>query len=248
MAESTLYDVLEVSNSASSETIVAAYERMAEKFDPAKEANANKPHARVQFDAVKQAFLTLGDAEKRAQYDRKLMMRSFTPIRPVETLEPFWSVPKMIIVGVIVMGVSGFYFKHQKERARIEADKVIAVAKAREAETKARAEAEGERMALQRERERERTERMEATQQRRERDADVGQYQRDNRVNDLTNRAYTSVDRDQARRDDSAKRSEDMRIRREEAQAAAASRQQLARDRAELCRIECDRYGKSLSC
>ncbi len=103
-------------------------------------------------------------------------------------------------------------------------------------------------MALQRERDRERTERMDATQQRRERDADVRQYQRDNRINDVTNWAYTAVDRDQTRRDDSARRSEEMRIRREEAQAAAASRQQLARDRAELCRIERDRYGRSLSC
>ena len=252
MADSTLYDVLEVSSTASAETIEAAYQRLADKFDPSKEENAKRPHARVQLDAVKQAFITLGDPEKRMLYDRKVAMRAANvhayAAAPAASDQPFWTTPKMIIAGVIVVGVCGFYFKHQQEKARIEAQKVIEVARAREAEAKSRADAEVERIALQRERERERAERMSAAQQRAERDADVRQYQRDTRVNEVNSRVFTAVDRDQARRDESTKRADEMRIRREEAQAAAASRQQLAREKAELCRMERDRYGKSISC
>ena len=82
MAESTLYDVLEVSSSASADIIDAAYQRLAEKFDPARDANTYRPHARVQLDAVKQAYLTLGDAEKRALYDRKLALRGASDRAP----------------------------------------------------------------------------------------------------------------------------------------------------------------------
>lgn len=248
MAESTLYDVLEVSSAASVDAIDAAYQRLVEKFDPAKAENAHKPHVRVQLDAVQQAYLTLGDAEKRALYDRRRIMQGANVSAYAATLspehEPFLSVPKMLIVGAIVIGVTGFYFKHQKEQARIEAEKVIAVAKAREAEAKVRADADQERIA----RQIERTERMESARLRAERDADLRQFQRDARVNDATSRAYSAADRDQSRRDDSYKRTEEMRIKREEAQATAASRQQLARDRAELCRIELERYGKYISC
>jgi hypothetical protein len=40
----------------------------------------------------------------------------------------------------------------------------------------------------------------------------------------------------------------EMQRRNEEARAVAASRQQLARDKAELCRIERERYGRAISC
>jgi curved DNA-binding protein CbpA len=248
MAERSFYDLLEVSNNASQETIQAAYERLAVKFDPASAANAGNAAARMQYDAVRQAFMTLGNAENRAQYDRKLALRAFTPVSPVQVQDPFWTAPKMLVVGLIVVGIGGFYFKHQRDQTRLEAEKVIAVAKAKEAAEKARADAEVERLALQRESERERTERMEAARARHERDADLRQVQRDVRVNDINNRVFAAVDRAQARSDDYQKRNEEMRIKREEAQAAAVARQQLQRDKAELCRIERERYGKTISC
>jgi curved DNA-binding protein CbpA len=248
MAERSFYDILEVSNTASSDTIDAAYERLAAKFDPALEANAGNAAVRLQYDAIRQAYLALNEADKRREYDRKLALRTFTPVRPIEVLEPFWTVPKMLIAGIIVLGIAGFYVKHQREQSRLEAEKVIAVAKAREAEAKARAEAETERLAMLRENERVRAERYEAARLRSERDADVNNFQRENRVNEITNRVYSSIDRAQAQGEVSVKRAEEMRVKREEAQATAAARQQLARDKAELCRIERERYGRALSC
>lgn len=248
MAERTFYDILEVSDSASSETIQAAYDRLAAKFDPAKESNAGNAAARMQFDAIRQAFLTIGNADSRAQYDRKLQMRDMAPIQRIEVVEPFWTLPKILVLAFVVLAGGGFYLKHQKDQARLEAEKVIAVAKAKEATEKARAEAEVERLAMQRESERERSERMEASRLRRERDADLNQVQREIRTNEITNRVFSTVDRAQARNDDYQKRQEEMRIKREEAQAANAARNQLMRDKAELCRIERERYGKTISC
>lgn len=248
MAERTYYDILEVSNTASADIIHAAYERLLAKFDPANPANAGNAGARMQYDAVRQAYLALGDAEKRAQYDRRLQLRNFTPAPNVPVMEPFWTLPKLLIVGLVVLAMAGFYFKHQRDQARIEAEKAVAVAKAKEAEEKARSEAEAERLAYQREQNQERRERMEAARLSRQRDADVRQFQRDARMNELTNRAYSSFDRAQERSEESRRRAEENRVKREEMQAAAAARQRLNSDRAELCRIERERYGRALSC
>ena len=248
MGERTFYDILEVSNTASSETIDAAYQRLAARFDPGKEGNAGDAAARMQYDAIKQAYLTLTNADSRAQYDRKLQLRAFAPVRQVEALEPFWTLPKMIIAGVLVLCIGGFYHvKQQKEQVRLEAERVIAVAKGKEAEEKAKAEAE-QRLAMQIESERERAERNEAARLHHEREADLRQMQRDIRVSEINNRAFSAADRAQAQSEDYKKRAEETRIKREEAQAAAVTRQQLARDRAELCRIERERYGKTISC
>jgi curved DNA-binding protein CbpA len=248
MAERSFYDILEVSNSASQDAIEAAYKRLAEKFDPASPVNAGNAAARLQYDALRQAYMTLGSADNRAQYDRKLALRNIVPVRAAEVLEPFWTLPKLIVLGVIVLGIGGFYFKHQKDQARLEAEKVIAVAKAKEAEENARAETEAQRVAMQMERDRERAERMDAMRQRRERDADLRQVQRDIRSHEISGRVYGAMDRAQAQNEDYRKRAEESRVKREEMQAAAAARHQLARDKAELCRIERERYGNAISC
>lgn len=248
MAERTFYDILEVSNTASAETIQAAYERLAAKCDPAKDGNAGNAAARMQFDAIKQAFVTLGNAENRAQYDRRLALRSFTPTLAVQAQESFWTLPKLAVIGAVVLSLGGFYFKHQRDQTRIEAEKAVAIAKAREAEEQARAQAEAERLAYRREQEVERKERLEAARLRRERDADVRQYQRDVRSAEFSGRAYSAYDRSQERGDEARRRMEQDRVKREESQAAAAARQQLARDKAELCRIERERYGQAISC
>lgn len=247
MAERTFYDILEVSSTASSETIQAAYERLAAKFDPAQQGAAGDAAARMQFDAIKQAYLTLSKADSRAQYDRKLELRNIAPMRHVEVLEPFWTLPKIIVVGLMVLAAGSYYFKHQRDQSRLEAEKAVAVAKAKEAEEKARA-AEVERLAALRATEQERSEREDAARLRREREADVRQLQRDIRANEITNRVFSTIDRAEAQSEESRKRAEAARIKREEANASAAARQSLARDKAELCRIERERYGRALSC
>lgn len=234
MADKTLYDLLEVSNTASVESIRAAYERLSAKLDAANTGNAD---ARIQSEAIKDAFFTLSNAEKRAQYDRKLEQRSVAAISQVQVIEPFWTLPKMIVMGVVVLSLGGFYYKHQQTQARLEAEKVIAAAKAKEAEEKAKAEAEADRIALQREREQKSDERRRYYEQQ----SAVRQYQGDSRTSGVYNRSMSNAEQQAAQRAESTRRNEESR-------AASASRQQLARDRAELCRMEYERYGRSISC
>lgn len=234
MAEKTLYDLLEVSNTASVESIRAAYERLSAKFDP---ANTGSADARFQSEAIKDAFFTLSNTEKRAQYDRKLEQRSAVTISQVQVIESFWTLPKLIVVGVVVLSLGGFYYKHQQTQARLEAEKVIATAKAKEAEEKAKAEAEADRIALQREREQKTDERRRYYEQQ----SAVRQYQGDSRMSGAYSRSMSNADQQAAQR-------AEMNRRNEESRAASASRQQLARDRAELCRMEYERYGRSISC
>ena len=241
MAAKTLYDLLEVSNTASTESIRAAYERLSGKFDA---SNATSAEMRIQAEAIKEAFLTLSNADQRAQYDRKLEQRSIAALGNVQVVEPFWTLPKLIVVGVVVLGLGGFYFKHQQTQARLEAEKVIAAAKAKADEEKAKAEAEADRIALERERE----QRALARSSYYEQQSAVRQYRNDVRADAIVNRGLSSFDQAQARGATNAERAEEARRKREEAQAAAASRQALARDKAELCRIERERYGRSISC
>lgn len=244
MASKTLYDILEVSTSASLETIRAAYERLSTINDPASESNASNKDARFQYEAIKDAFFTLSNPEKRALYDKKLAARSDTGVRHVEVIDSFWTTPKLIVIGVIVLGLGGFYYKHQQEQSRLEAQKVIAAAQAKEAEGKAKAETETARIALQREREQKAEERRSYNEQR----SAVQQYKGDVRTDAIINRGLANNDRALERSAAAAQQAEETRRKREENQAAAAARQSLARDKAELCRMERDRYGRSISC
>lgn len=68
MANKDPYDILGVTRSASQDEIKRAYRRLAKEFHP--DRNANKAEAERRFKEVQAAYEVLGDAERRAQYDR----------------------------------------------------------------------------------------------------------------------------------------------------------------------------------
>ncbi len=63
----TLYEVLEVSETASQETIAAAYQSLSKRYHP--DANLGTPSAWERFKEINQAFDILGDPLRRRHYD-----------------------------------------------------------------------------------------------------------------------------------------------------------------------------------
>jgi curved DNA-binding protein CbpA len=236
MAAKTLYDILELSSSASTEAIRAAYERLIAKYDPDRSENLSNPNARFQQEAVKEAFLTLSNPAKRAHYD-KTAAQAQPKIYNVEVIEPFWTVPKILILAVVLLIGGGAYYKHKQVETRAAAERAIAEAKAKEAAEHARLEAEQARLALQRERE----EKMEQARARRDADMTIRQLSTERRV-------YTTIDQSAARRDAMDQRRLESQRQNEEKRAAYAAQQRVEREKAELCRLERERYGKSVSC
>src|SRR5258706_4808758 len=69
------YAVLGVAASASQDEIKKKYRKLASKHHPDK--NPNDPKAADTFKAISEAYQTLGDAEKRKQYDQMRQLGAF---------------------------------------------------------------------------------------------------------------------------------------------------------------------------
>lgn len=138
----TLYYILEVSSTASPDAIRAAYERLSALYDPYSPENRGKADVRMRHDAVKEAFLTLCNPEKRARYDQTLAPRPSAALGTIEVVEPFWTLPKVIVLGIVLLVGGGLYYQHKQAEARLAAERAIAEAKVREAQAKAEAEAQ----------------------------------------------------------------------------------------------------------
>jgi len=80
----TLYDTLEVSRSASHETLNAAHRALSRKYHPDNAASADTER----YHAVQEAWEVLGDARKRRQYDASLKRRAVPPPAPPINPEP----------------------------------------------------------------------------------------------------------------------------------------------------------------
>src|SRR5258708_15993696 len=73
------YAVLGVAASASQDEIKKQYRKLAAKHHPDK--NPNDPKAADTFKGISEAYQTLGDAEKRKQYDEMRRLRAFGGFR-----------------------------------------------------------------------------------------------------------------------------------------------------------------------
>ena len=233
MAEKTLYDILEVSETASTEIIRAAYERMEKVWGP-DGARGTDAGAAVRYAAVREAFLTLATPAKREAYDRRLFAQRQGPVE-----QPFWSGPKKVLLTVlVVVSVGGYAHYHRKhEQAKLEAEKAIALEKAKE-ET-ARAEAERIQMA------REAHDKGAEERQRRQREIELRAFEQSQRSRERE--THYQVERERSQKVHQQTRDEAQR-RREEQQAVYAAQQRAQRERAELCQMERNRYGRAISC
>lgn len=244
----TLYDILEISPTASREAVRAAYERLSRKYDPDLDAHRGNADIRMRAEAIKEAFFTLGNPEARARYDRSLVSAStaYGPNDPDR--ETTWTMPKILLIVVALVAGSGWYLNNKHTEQKLAAERAIAEARAKEAEAKAKAEAEAaeqERLALQRQRELDRQRNLQENRTRNEFERNRRDFERDQRRQEMTERV--TEDRRKREQQNLAQRTE-MERQRQEAATVAEARRRAAREREELCRIERERYGKAISC
>lgn len=131
----TLYDILEVARIASRDVIDASYERLREKLDPETPGNPKDDAARLRFNALREAYITLSNPERRKQYDSRLRSLEW-----VEVVEPFWT-PTRAVVLITVLALAGTsYWRYQSSQAAAEIVRITA-----EKEKAAKLEAEKQR-------------------------------------------------------------------------------------------------------
>ena len=68
MANNDYYKILGVSENASESDIKSAYRELAKKYHPDK--HKGDPKAEARFKEISEAYATLNDPKKRAQYDQ----------------------------------------------------------------------------------------------------------------------------------------------------------------------------------
>ena len=72
MPKKTLYEILEVSENASSEIIEKAYKVLAKKYHPDLQPPEEKSNAENKMKEINEAYEILGDSSKREKYDEEL--------------------------------------------------------------------------------------------------------------------------------------------------------------------------------
>lgn len=132
----TLYDLLEVSQTASADSITSNYKRLFEQQQEA--AAAGDEDATNHLIALREAFNTLSNREKRIRYDQSLMQRASEPAAGS-------SHKTYIVAGLLALIIAGgMHYKQrqtEQELARIEFERAAAAARLAEQEAnKAREE------------------------------------------------------------------------------------------------------------
>lgn len=75
MKETTLYEMLQVSENASQEIIEKAYKVLAKKYHPDLQQEKDKKSAEDMMKKINEAYDVLGNSEKRAEYDKELQAK-----------------------------------------------------------------------------------------------------------------------------------------------------------------------------
>ncbi len=224
--QKSLYDLLEVSPTASQDSIAVSYHRLHAKFAELQSSSDNED-ATNQLIALREAYSTLSNPERRAAYDEKLAARA--TVEQSQDGEPR-SYAKLLVLLALI-GACGFgYARYQSNLAQqATLDREKAAAEVRLAEIEA--QRERERLAQERHAARQEESQREQEERRaryeRERDQEYGRQ----------------ISRDLQRQEAAAqyeKQREDQRKLREEQQRQSDAERRLAQDKATLRRMEAE--------
>jgi colicin import membrane protein len=215
----TLYDILEVSASASPESIRASYERLHEHHAS---LVAGDDDAANRLVALREAYATLSDPALRQAYDRKLAMRAEIATMPEAPPRPL--LRTLFVLLVAVACVAGAV-KYQSAREQATRERERAAVALRTAELEAQRERE----------ERAATERAEA-QRRADEASERAAIERERAYARQVSRELQGAEAGANRQ---AQRAEQQRLAEERQQRYEAERQ-LAREKAALRRMEAE--------
>jgi len=264
----TLYEVLQVSASADADVIEAAYSRIKQKLQA-----SSSPDAQNDLKILQQSFDTLSNPERRAAYDRGLLAReqpndpreatrvpssgNVTQYRSewAEFASEWWNHSKTtgVIVAAVLLIAAGLLFNYAKDSRKT--DVAREQVKNEQRKIEATQTTEGRRV----ENEGALFQGVVDNQGRiidlssdiAKRDLDMRQQQQEARLRERAAQLEMQRDAHETRMKERAlqqERSAETRSRHDEQRAAAAAQAQLDRDRAELCRMERNRYGRAISC
>jgi curved DNA-binding protein CbpA len=136
MPGQTLYEILEVRQTASQVAIRAAWERLSAQWDPVRPYNTDA-EARTRYAAIKDAYATLGNPQKRAAYDKKL-----NAVSKPSVSKPSGATSKFAIVFLVVLAIAGYSYTGKREHAQIDIAKAPAATEGELNEADSRAKTE----------------------------------------------------------------------------------------------------------
>jgi curved DNA-binding protein CbpA len=146
MPGQTLYEILEVRQTASQVAIRAAWERLSAQWDPVRPYNSDA-EARTRYAAIKDAYSTLGNPQKRLAYDKRLNLASKAPVS-----KRWGGMPKFALVLLAALAVGGYNYSSKRDTPRIDGAEGVAAAKDEVNEIESRAKIELAHLQQQRER------------------------------------------------------------------------------------------------
>ena len=124
----TLYDILELSRSASVESVQAAYERLSQAAQS--RSAAGDPDASARIVAIREAYATLSDSARKSLYDLRLSAAAATPEPEMLDVPDEDAARRRLIIYaavavvllVLVFGSIRMYTNHQAgiERERLQ--------------------------------------------------------------------------------------------------------------------------------
>jgi curved DNA-binding protein CbpA len=237
-----LYEVLQVADDADATDILAAYQHLRQTFDPDAPGNPQDDAARLHYQAIREAYSTLSNPQRRRQYDASL-----ATVDDESPAALSWSPKYAIFLLLACLVAYGGYWKYRSNQAAVDA---------RLLEEKARAvkmEAEIERLKSELNA-REDSGRMRMLEQ--QQDAVARQQSRELERNrelaeEVTNQNETErarVERLQERQQDyerqrleAQRRAEEMLARRQTAESEADARRRAAQDAQTIQALETER-------
>jgi curved DNA-binding protein CbpA len=139
----TLYSILGVDPAVSTDDLENAYLRRKVAYPQSKlDSDEN---ARIQWQGIDQAYKTLSNPDARVMYDRRLANAEVKTVTAVsqqydEDRSGWLSTRNVVIAGMVLIVISGMWFYHARETARLQKEIVERALRIAEEEKKKQAE------------------------------------------------------------------------------------------------------------